>query len=234
MQPGARVVEVGAGFGSLTVAIAAAGAADVLAIEFDRGLLPALEEIVAPWPAVRVLHADATKLDWPATLDDGSWVLVANLPYNVGTSIVLDVLAQAPMVGRLVVMVQREVGERLAAAAGEDAYGAVSVRVAYRATAKVVRRVPPEVFWPRPKVGSVIVRLDRPDAPPVDVDEARLWRVVGEAFAQRRKTMRNALRRLELDAGAADELLARCGIAPAARAEELSLADFARLAEVMS
>jgi len=125
------------------------------------------------------------------------------------------------------------VGERLAAAAGEDACGAVSVRVAYRATAKVVRRVPPEVFWPRPKVGSVIVRLDRLDAPPVDVDEARLWRVVGEAFAQRRKTMRNALRRLELDAGAADELLARCGIAPAARAEELSLADFARLAEAM-
>ncbi len=106
----------------------------------------------------------------------------------------------------------------------------MSVRVAYRATAELVRKVPPEVFWPRPSVGSVIVRLTRLAAPPVDVDEARLWRVVDEAFAQRRKTMRNALRRLGLDAQDADEVLARVGVDPDERPERLDLAAFARVA----
>jgi 16S rRNA (adenine1518-N6/adenine1519-N6)-dimethyltransferase len=230
LGPGVRVVEVGAGLGSLTTALADTGVAEVLAIEFDVGMIPALEEVAAARPVVRVLHADATKLDWSATLGDGPWVLCANLPYNVGTSIVLDVLATAPGVERLVVMVQREVGERLAARAGDDAYGAVSVRVAYHATAELVRKVPPEVFWPRPSVGSVIVRLTRLAAPPVDVDEADLWRVVDEAFAQRRKTMRNALRRLGLDAQDADEVLARVGVGPEERPERLDLAAFARVA----
>lgn len=231
VEPGSRVVEVGAGIGSLTVALADAGAADVLAIEFDRALLPALTEAVASRPAVRILHADATKLDWGATLGEGPWILCANLPYNVGTTIVLDVLQEVPAVTRMVVMLQREVGERLVAGPGEEAYGAVSVRVAYRAHASLLRRVRPEVFWPRPAVGSVLVRLDRLPAPPVVVDEAGLWRVVNEAFAQRRKTMRSAVRRL----GAADPeaVLLAAGIASTARPEELSLADFARLAGMM-
>jgi 16S rRNA (adenine1518-N6/adenine1519-N6)-dimethyltransferase len=232
--PGARVVEIGAGLGSLTTALADAGAAEVLAIEFDAGMIPALEEVTAARPTIRVLHADATKLDWPATLGGGSWVLCANLPYNVGTSIVLDVLQTAPTVQRLVVMVQREVGERLAARAGSEAYGAVSVRVAYHASAELVRKVPPTVFWPRPSVGSVIVRLARLTAPPVAVDETRLWRVVDEAFAQRRKTMRNALRRLGLEAADADEALASAGVDLAARPEELDLASFARVAEALA
>lgn len=231
VEPGSKVVEVGAGLGSLTVALAGAGAAEVLAIEFDRALLPGLEETVAASPAVRVLHADATKLDWAETLGEGEWICCANLPYNVGTRILLDILEHAPTVRRLAVMVQREVGERLVAGAGDAAYGAVSVRVAYRAVSAVVRRVPPEVFWPRPSVGSVIVRLDRLDVPPVDVDEARLWRVVDEAFAQRRKTLRNALRRLGV--GDPERILAGAGIDPAARGEELSLMDFARLAAMI-
>ena len=225
-----RVVEVGAGLGSLTTALAEAGAAEVLAIEFDRALIPALEEAVAPWPAVRVVHADATKLSWSRTLGAVPWVLCANLPYNVGTSIVLDVLESAPVVERLVVMVQREVGERLAAHAGDEAYGAVSVHVAYRGHASLVRRVPPEVFWPRPSVGSVIVRIDRRESPPVAIDEERLWPVVDEAFAQRRKTMRNALRRLGMGLAEADALLRGVGIDPRARPEALSLEDFARVA----
>lgn len=229
--PGARVVEIGAGLGSLTVALADAGAADVLAIEFDRKMVSALQEVVQGREAVRVLHADATKLDWAPVLGEGPWILCANLPYNVGTTIVLDVLEFAPMVASLTVMLQREVGDRLVAAAGTDPYGAVSIRVAYRAHASRVRRVPPEVFWPRPGVGSVVVRLDRRDAPPVAVEEARLWRVVDEAFAQRRKTMRNALRRLGLPAAAASDLLRSAGLDPAARAETLTLEDFARLAE---
>jgi 16S rRNA (adenine1518-N6/adenine1519-N6)-dimethyltransferase len=225
------VVEVGAGLGSLTTALADAGASEVVAIEFDRRLIAALEEAVEACPTVRVLHADATKLPWSRTLAAGPWILCANLPYNVGTSIVLDVLESAPSVERLVVMVQREVGERLAARPGTEAYGAVSLHVAYRARASLLRRVPPEVFWPRPTVGSVVVRMDRREAPPVAIDERRLWPVVDEAFAQRRKTMRNALRRLGMDLGQADSLLRSAGVDPFARPETLSLEDFAQVAE---
>jgi len=129
-------------------------------------------------------------------------------------------------------MVQREVGERLAASAGDEAYGAVSVRVAYRAEASVVRRVPATVFWPRPSVDSVLVRLVRRAEPLVSVAPECLFRVVEAGFAERRKTMRNALRRLGLSRAEAEEALARCDLDPNVRAERLSLEDFARLAEV--
>jgi 16S rRNA (adenine1518-N6/adenine1519-N6)-dimethyltransferase len=226
------VVEVGAGLGSLTVALADAGA-EVLAIELDRALLPALEETVAGQRSVRVLQADATALDWPETLDPHPWTLCANLPYGVATSVVLDVLATAPMVRRLVVMVQREVADRLAARPGDPAYGIPSVRVAYRATATLVRRVPPEVFWPRPAVASAIVRLDRLAQPAVIVDEAKLWRVVDAGFGHRRKTMRNALRSLGLAPQDADMLLRSCGVDPSTRAERLGVPEFAAIAEAL-
>ena len=231
--PGERVVEIGAGLGSLTRALAETGA-DVLAIELDRALIPALEESVDGLDAVRVLPADAMGFGWLEALGDEEWILSGNLPYNVATPLVLETLARAPRIRRLVVMVQREVGERLAAGPGEEGYGAPSVRVAYRARAAILRRVPPAVFWPRPKVESVVVAFDRRERPPVAVEEARLWPVVDAGFAERRKTMRNALRRLGLDVGEADRSLAEAGIDPAARAETLSLEDFARLAEVAS
>jgi 16S rRNA (adenine1518-N6/adenine1519-N6)-dimethyltransferase len=196
-------------------------------------LIPALEESVAGVGVVRVHPADALAFEWLHELSEGPWVLAGNLPYNIATPLVLETLARAPAIGRLVVMVQREVGERLAAGPTEDAYGVPSLRVAYRAQASVVRRVPPEVFWPRPKVASVVVRLVRRDRPPVDVDEARLWRVVDAGFAERRKTMRNALRRLGLGRDEAEGVLSGAGIDPAARAETLSLEDFARLAETV-
>ncbi|MEX0984736.1 MAG: 16S rRNA (adenine(1518)-N(6)/adenine(1519)-N(6))-dimethyltransferase RsmA [Actinomycetota bacterium] len=231
--PGDHVVEIGAGFGSLTAALVDAGAAEILAIEFDRRLVAGLRETVAGHPVVRVLHADATALDWAGALGEGPWIACGNLPYNVGTSIVIDLLERAP-VTRVVVMLQREVGERLVASptgADRGAFGALSLRVAYRASARIVRSVPPEVFWPRPGVGSVVVRLDRLTAPPVDVDEAALWRVVDTAFAQRRKTMRNAVRRLGVTAEEAEAILATAGIDPAARPEELDLAAYARIVE---
>jgi 16S rRNA (adenine1518-N6/adenine1519-N6)-dimethyltransferase len=130
-------------------------------------------------------------------------------------------------VRRLVVMVQREVGERLVAGPGDAAYGAVSLRVAARATASLVRRVARDVFWPRPKVDSVIVRIDRLAMPIVGGDDD-VWRVVDEAFGQRRKTIRNALRRL--GANDPDGALRAAGVEPSARPEELSLEDFVRLA----
>jgi 16S rRNA (adenine1518-N6/adenine1519-N6)-dimethyltransferase len=226
--PGVRIVEVGAGLGSLTVALAAAGT-EVLAVEFDRALLPALHEVVDGLPSVRVLDADAMKLDWVAELGDGEWTMAANLPYNIATPLVLDLLEGVPAIRTFVVTVQREVGERWAAVPGEEGYGAVSVKVAYRARASVVRRVPPSVFWPRPGVDSVVVRLERLDAPPVDVNPEALRRVVDAGFAERRKTMRNALVRLGVDRGRAAVVLARAGVAPRARAEELDLAALARV-----
>ena len=230
-MPGDRVLEIGAGLGSLTVALAAAGA-EVLAVEMDRALLPALEEVVGPLGSVRLQTGDAMRIDWVRVLPGRGWKMVSNLPYNVAVPLVMDMLEGAPEIASFLVMVQREVGERLAAGPGEPAYGAVSVRVAYRAEASVVRRVPASVFWPRPKVDSVLVRIVRRPAPAVEVDPERLFRVVDAGFAERRKTMRNALRRLGLSAAEADAALARCAVAPRARAEELSLEDFARLAEV--
>jgi 16S rRNA (adenine1518-N6/adenine1519-N6)-dimethyltransferase len=231
--PGACVVEIGAGLGALTLALADAGAERVLALEFDRALLPALRDAVRDRPAIEVVHQDATRADWPALLGADTWVCCANLPYNVGTGIVLDLLEQ-PAVERFVVMLQREVAERLVATpADRAAYGAVSLRVAYRATGRIVRTVPPDVFWPRPKVGSAVVRLDRLDRPAVDVDESLLWRVVDVAFAERRKTMRNAVRRLGLSPQEADRALAEADVSPDARPETLDLHAFARLATVV-
>ncbi len=228
--PGDHVVEVGAGFGSLTVALAATGA-QVTAVEFDRALIPALEEVTAGIPDVSLLQGDAMKMDWAELTDGAEWTLCANLPYNIATPLVLDILAGVPAIKRFVVMVQREAGERLAAQAGEERYGAVSVRVAYAATARLIRAVPATVFWPRPTVESVVVRLDRLAEPPVTVDRTRLWRVIDVAFAERRKTMRNALRRLGLDLETADRVLAESDVGSSQRPEELALAAFARIAE---
>src|SRR4051812_11200040 len=159
---GDHVVEVGPGLGSLTVALAAAGAR-VTAVELDRHIVGALAEVVDGLP-VDVVVADGLTVDWGAVLAGAPrWSMVANLPYNVATPLVVRALECAPMVERFLVMVQREVGERLAAAPGSRTYGAVSVRVAYYATAKVVGIVPPTVFVPRPKVDSALVQFVRRD-----------------------------------------------------------------------
>ena len=165
--PGQRVVEIGAGLGSLTLALAEAGAS-VTAVEIDRHVLPVLRAQVEP-VGVRVVEADALTLDWPGLLDgppSDRWSMVSNLPYNMAVPLVVRVLEEAPRVASLLVMVQREVGERLVARVGDDAYGAVSVKVAYWATSALVGRVPASVFIPRPRVESVLVRLDRHRADP--------------------------------------------------------------------
>jgi 16S rRNA (adenine1518-N6/adenine1519-N6)-dimethyltransferase len=131
IHDGDRVVEVGPGLGSLTVMLAEAGA-HVRAIEVDRHLVPILTEVVADLD-VEVVEADAMRVDWQAQLGEPPWIMVANLPYNVGTPLVITVLETAPMIERILVMVQREVGERMAAHAGDGAYGAMSVKVAYYA-----------------------------------------------------------------------------------------------------
>jgi 16S rRNA (adenine1518-N6/adenine1519-N6)-dimethyltransferase len=231
--PGDAVVEVGAGLGSLTVALAATGA-PITAVEIDRRLIPALTEVTAGLSGVRVVQADAMAAPWDSILEGkGPWVLVANLPYNVATPVVLRFLQEEPRVERMLVMVQREVGERLAAGPGDEQFGAVSLRVAYHAEASVARRVPATVFWPVPNVESVLVRVERRRRPPVDTDPAALFAVIDEAFSQRRKTMRGALVRLGVDPQAAAAVLEDCGFDPRMRPEELSLEAFARVTDAL-
>src|SRR5205807_841248 len=147
-------------------------------------LLPALREVVGGRPNVRVVVADAVSIEWGSLLEGGEWRMASNLPYNVAVPVVMRLLEEAPSVRDHLVMVQREVGERLVSGPGAEAYGSVSVRVAYRADAKLLRRIPASVFWPQPKVESVLVRLT-PREPPVSVEQARLFRVIEEGFAQR-------------------------------------------------
>jgi 16S rRNA (adenine1518-N6/adenine1519-N6)-dimethyltransferase len=223
------VLEVGAGLGSLTRALAEQGAS-VVAIEVDPRLVPALQESVGAFDRVRIEVADARTADWRSLLvDTGPWTMAANLPYNVAVPVVMRVLADEPRVRRFLIMVQREVGERLAALPGEPAFGALSLRVAYRAEARVLRKVSRTVFWPQPNVDSVLVSLVRRD-PPVDVPEAALWRVIDVAFEQRRKTVRGALVRLGLEREEAGDVLAACRIDPQTRPERLGLPEFACLA----
>jgi len=226
------VLEVGAGLGSLTLALAATGA-EVVAVEVDTRLLPALEEAVSGLDGVRLVGNDAMVADWGDVLGTavGPWVMAANLPYNLAVPIVMRALETEPRLERFLIMVQKEVGERLVAAPGDDAYGAVSVRLAYWAEAKMKKRVPRTVFWPQPNVDSVLVSLVR-RPPPVTVAREALWRMIEVSFGQRRKTMRGALVRLGLSSVDAARTLAICGVDPRTRPERLGLESFARLAEL--
>jgi 16S rRNA (adenine1518-N6/adenine1519-N6)-dimethyltransferase len=224
--PGDHVVEIGAGLGALTRALAATGAR-VTAVEVDQGLVEVLEADVVPL-GVRIIEGDARSLAWDEVLAGAArWVLVANLPYNVATPLVGDLLDGVPAIVRMLVMVQREVAERLVAGPGTKAYGAISVKVTYWATASIVGRVPPTVFLPRPKVESALVGIERRAAPAVDpsVDRSRLFELVRAGFGQRRKMLRRSLAGL-VPAPAFEA----AGIRPEARAEELSVEDWGRLA----
>jgi 16S rRNA (adenine1518-N6/adenine1519-N6)-dimethyltransferase len=224
--PDDRVVEVGAGLGSLTLALAETGAR-ITAIEVDVGLAAALREVVGAHSGVRVVEADAMRLDWNALVGAEPVVLVANLPYNVATPLLCDLLDGVPAIVRLLVMVQREVGERLVAQPRTSAYGAVSVKVAYWARARIVGMVPPTVFVPRPKVESVLVGIER--HPPMLDDPGAMFHLVRTAFAQRRKMLRGTLGGLVTAAQ-----FSAAAIAPTARPEELGVEDWCRLARATS
>ena len=224
---GDRVVEIGAGLGSLTLALLETGAA-VTAIELDRHLVPILRQQTEPTGAT-VVHADAMTLDWTSVLGPADpehpWVLVANLPYNIATPLVLDLLAGVPQIERMLVMVQLEVGERLAAGPGTKAYGIPSVKVAWWAHAHVVGKVSPTVFVPPPRVESALVEVHRRPPAGDDATRAAVFALVEAGFNQRRKMLRRSL-----SGRVAPEAFEEAGVRPEARAEELVLDDWLRLA----
>jgi 16S rRNA (adenine1518-N6/adenine1519-N6)-dimethyltransferase len=229
---GDRVLEVGPGVGSLTVALAEAvtPGGEIIALELDRHLLPVLGEVVDGLPQVRIAQGDALTVDYDALLGDArAWSMVSNLPYNVATPLMARLLDEVPRLETLSVMVQKEVAERLAAPPGTRACGAISVKVAYHATATIVGVVPPTVFVPRPKVDSAIVRFERRPAPSVEVPSPEgLFALARAGFSQRRKTLRQALR--PLLGARVEEVLTAADIAGIRRAETLTLEEWAALA----
>ena len=232
---GDTVVEIGPGLGSLTLALIETGA-DVVAVEVDAGMAAAAREVVGD--AARIVEADALSVDWgelltvdttdtDATDNDRRDVhVVANLPYNVGTTLILDILERVEQVQTLTVLVQAEVADRLAADAGSKIYGIPSVIASLYAEVDVVAKVPPTVFVPRPKVMSAVVRLVRKAETP-DVDTTRLTSLVRAGFGQRRKMLRRSLNGL-LD----ESQLVAADVSPRARAEELDLDAWVRLASI--
>lgn len=252
--PGDRVIEIGPGLGSLTIGLCRAGAS-VVSIEVDRYLIPVLREVVGPFERdgrLRIVEGDVREVDWDdvlashaANLDgDGNgdggvdaighagadeWAVVANLPYNIATPLILDLLVEQPRLTRWVVMVQREAGERLVADPGSKIYGIPSVLLSYHASARIVGSVGAELFLPRPKVESVLVRIDRHPAPIVDGDYERIATLVRAGFGQRRKMLRRSLAdHIDADGFAAAD------IEPTARPEEIGIEGWSRLATLGS
>ena len=225
--PNDHVVEIGAGLGSLTLALAETGAR-ITAIEIDHGIAPVLRDVVKVLPNVSVVVGDALELDWNEIIPPGSKaVVVANLPYNVATPLVADLLDAIPQISRFVVMVQKEVALRLASSVGSSDYGAISVKVAYWATARVLGDVPPSVFIPRPKVTSSIIEITRRETPAVGphIAPQQLFKVIRTGFGQRRKMLRRSLAAI-----ATPENFALAGVSPEARPEELDVHQWGRLA----
>ena len=225
------MVEIGAGLGSLTLALAETGAT-ITAVEVDRGVVPVLAAIVEESGVdnVSVVEADAMAADWTTLIDptvDGGWTLVANLPYNVGTPMVCDVLDDVPHVARILVMVQREVAERFAAAPGSSAYGAISVKAAYWGRARIVGHVPAAVFFPKPNVESALVEIIRREPP--DADPTALFELVKKAFGQRRKMLRKSLSGV-----VSPEQFEAAEVMPTARPEELGVDAWVRLTNVVA
>ncbi|WP_211319735.1 16S rRNA (adenine(1518)-N(6)/adenine(1519)-N(6))-dimethyltransferase RsmA [Quadrisphaera granulorum] len=250
VQPGDVVLEVGPGLGSLTLALLAAGAR-VVVVEIDDRLAAELPATIAarrPDLAadpdgglaahLQVVRADALDVtELPALAGEAvgpagaPTKLVANLPYNVAVPVILTLLARFPQLQQVLVMVQTEVAERLAAAPGSKAYGVPSVKAAWYAEATMAGGVGRQVFWPVPNVDSALVRLVRRDPPSTSASREEVFAVVDAAFGQRRKTLRAALAGWAGSPATAEELCRVAGIDPTLRGERLDVSAFARLAE---
>ncbi len=235
IEPGEAVLEVGAGVGTLTVALARAGAR-VTAVEVDGRFVPVLRAVCAAYPSVRIVHADAMTLT-PEMLPEAPDKVVANLPYAIASPLLINLL-EAGVGRRFVVMVQNEVAGRIVAPPGGKSYGLLSVAVQARADASIVARVPRSAFFPPPEVNSAIVRLDVREEPAVPRPLMPvLMAVARAAFGQRRKMLRSALQSVRgrpLPAAAVEDLCRTAGVDPRCRGESLSVAEFSLLARALA
>lgn len=231
------VVEIGPGFGALTAPMAEA-AAQVVAMEIDRELVAILQEALAH-PKISIVEGDALELDWRAVLEERGWrgeplSLVANLPYYITTPLIMKALESGLPFAAVLVMVQKEVADRMLAPPGSKDCGVLSLAVQYYAEGSLVLKVPRTVFIPAPAVDSAVVKLV-PRLPQVSAPRDQLFQVIRASFQQRRKTLRNALKSLVEEWGLTleelDQALANCGIEPSLRGERLSLEQYSKLTE---
>lgn len=237
VQAGEQVLEIGPGLGSLTLALLEAGA-QVSAVEIDPPLaqaLPTTAQARFPEAKLQVFTADALTIAGPESIDGATPTrLVANLPYNVAVPIVLTVLEKLPSIQTVLVMVQAEVADRLAATPGNKIYGVPSAKVAWYASARRTLTIGRNVFYPVPNVDSALVKIERRPQPDTAATREQVFAVIDAAFAQRRKTLRQALAGLAGSAGAAQEALERAGVSPTARGETLDIDQFAAVAQQLN
>jgi 16S rRNA (adenine1518-N6/adenine1519-N6)-dimethyltransferase len=231
---GVTVVEVGPGPGGLTRALLMEGAAKVIVIERDERCLAPLKDIAAAYPdRLEILSADAREIDYGALQLQGPARLVANLPYSVGTPLLVGWLKTdpwPPWFDSLVLMFQREVAERIVAASGGKDYGRLAVLSQWRTDPRILFSLPPDAFTPKPKVASAVVKLVPKENPEPSCDISVLERVTAAAFGQRRKMLRASLKQVTPDP---ESLLTGLGLDPKARAETLEISDFCRIANAL-
>lgn len=236
------VIEIGPGIGALTEQLARQ-AGKVVAIEIDQRLLPILADTLSPYPHAEVVHGDVLEMDVASLIQErfteqSSVSVVANLPYYVTSAILMKLLEERLPLENIVVMIQKEVAERISATPGTKAYGALSVLAQFYAEADIVTIVPHTVFIPQPNVDSAVLRLRIRQKPAVEVkSEKMFYRVVKASFAQRRKTLSNNLMNNLFGKDRKEEMLAmleEAGIDPARRGETLSLEEFARISNLLS
>lgn len=231
------VLEIGPGVGALTAKLAEA-AGKVIAVEIDDGLIPLLRGTLADHDNIEVIHGDILKTDIRSLLGEaGSCKVIANLPYYITTPVILRLLEYPDVINHITVMIQKEVAERIQAGPGGKEYGALSLAVQYRATARVIREVPPSCFYPQPGVDSVVIDLEMLPSPAVSVrDEKMLFDIIRDTFNMRRKTLPNALKgkRPEFTRERIEEALSDIGKPATVRGETFTLEEFARLTDCFS
>lgn len=234
------VLEIGPGIGTMTQYLAQR-AREVAAVEIDSNLIPILKETLAPYSNVTILHNDILKVDIRKLAEEKNASnpikVVANLPYYITTPIIMGLFESHVPLKSITVMVQREVADRMKAGPGTRDYGALSLAVQYYAEPEIVANVPPNCFIPRPNVGSAVIRLNRYEAPPVQVeDEKKMFRLIRASFNQRRKTLANSLTNdpnLHLSKERIAQVLDRMQLSPTVRGEALSLEQFALLSQLL-
>lgn len=234
VQENDRVLEIGPGIGTLTQALAETGA-EVTCVELDKRLPEVLAHTLDAYDNVRVIQGDILKVNIPEIMGDKPFKVVANLPYYITTPIIMALLEKHLPITDIVVMVQKEVAERMAAQPGGKIYGALSVAVQYYTVPEIALYVPPRSFMPPPEVDSVVVNCKVRQIPAVElIDEKMFFRVVKAAFGQRRKTLNNALKSMGVDKNIIADVLDKAGIEATRRGETLTMEEFGAIANILA